>query len=95
MRANAPISKILDTYVLIDAHTVVIDHGYGLLSFYRCLDGDSIVVEEGQIVKRGDEIAGKVGGNCFTDGKTLRYAVTVNSLPVCPYDLWEAPIAFK
>lgn len=82
-------------YTELAGDTVVIDHGYGVLSFFRCLDGESIKVAEGQIVKRGDEIAGKVGGNCFTDGSTLRYAVTVNSVPVNPSDLWEAPIAFK
>lgn len=74
---------------------IVIDHGYGMMSWYHNLDKNSIKVKENDTVKRGDVICEKVGDSGFTNGSTLHQRLTVNGVPVCEYDLWNAGITFK
>ena len=71
---------------------VVIDHGYGLLSWYGNLA--KATVKPGDVVAAGDAIATS-GSTGFTKGNSLHVGLTVFGVPVCPYDLWENPIAFK
>ncbi len=71
---------------------VVVDHGYGLLSWYGNLKKAS--VKTGDMVAAGDVIA-ESGSTGFTKGNSLHVGLTVFGVPVCPYDLWENPIAFK
>lgn len=71
---------------------VVIDHGYGLLSWYGNLAKAS--VKTGDVVAAGDVIA-ESGSTGFTKGNSLHVGLTVFGVPVCPYDLWENPIVFK
>ena len=71
---------------------VVIDHGYGLLSWYGNLA--KATVKTGDVVAAGDAIATS-GSTGFTKGNSLHVGLTVFGVPVCPYDLWENPIAFK
>lgn len=66
--------------------TVVIDHGYGLKSWYMHLSSAS--VKTGDIVATGDTI-GIVGSSGFTNGLCLHYSLSVFGVPVCPYDLWD------
>ncbi len=66
--------------------TVVVDHGFGLKSWYMHLSSAS--VKAGDIVKTGDTI-GIVGSSGFTNGLGLHYSLSVFGVPVCPYDLWE------
>lgn len=71
---------------------VVIDHGYGLLSWYGNLA--KATVKTGDVVAAGDVIATS-GSTGFTKGNSLHVGLTVFGVPVCPYDLWENPIVFK
>lgn len=71
---------------------VVIDHGYGLLSWYGNLA--KATVKPGDVVAAGDAIA-LSGSTGFTKGNSLHVGLTVFGVPVCPYDLWENPIVFK
>ncbi|MBQ7661467.1 MAG: M23 family metallopeptidase [Clostridia bacterium] len=71
---------------------VVIDHGYGLLSWYCNLQKATVNV--GDVVAAGDAIAVS-GSTGFTKGNAVHTALTVFDIPVCPYDLWETPIYFK
>jgi Membrane proteins related to metalloendopeptidases len=66
--------------------TVIIEHGFGLKSLYAYL-GD-VTVKVGDTVKTGD-IIGTVGTTGFTSGYGFQYRLYVNSIPVCPYSLWE------
>ena len=71
---------------------VVIDHGYGLLSWYCNLQ--KVTVNVGDIVAAGDKIATS-GSTGFTKGSAIHTELTVFGVPVCPYDLWETPLYFK
>lgn len=71
---------------------VVIDHGYGLLSWYGNLA--KATVKTGDVVAAGDAIATS-GSTGFTKGNSLHVGLTVFGVPVCPYDLWENPITFR
>ena len=70
---------------------VVVDHGYGLKSWYMNLG--SINVKVGDIVEKGAEL-GSVGNTGFTNdgGVNLHYELTINGVPVCPYSLNEEGI---
>lgn len=65
---------------------VVIDHGFGLKSTYWNMN--SISVNVGDSVKTGDVI-GTVGNTGFTDGKSMKFVLTVFDVPVCVYPLWD------
>ncbi len=60
---------------------LAIDHGYGITTRYGHLD--SILVKEGDKVKRGKKI-GSIGHTGLTTGPHLHYEVRVNSVPVNP-----------
>lgn len=71
---------------------IVVDHGYGLLSWYCNLGKAS--VKTGDIVAAGDVIATS-GSTGFTKGNSLHVGLSVFDIPVCPYDLWETPLTFR
>ncbi|MGD9568204.1 MAG: M23 family metallopeptidase [Sedimentibacter sp.] len=68
--------------LLSPGNTVVIDHGMGLFTSYYHLD--SIAVQKGQKVKKGD-IIGTVGTTGFSTGPHLHYAVSIYNTYVNPY----------
>lgn len=71
----------------VSGKLVVIDHGYGLKSWYMHMD--TITVKVGDIVETGAAL-GTVGSGGFTDGTlTLHHELTVNGVPVEPYFLWN------
>lgn len=67
-------------------YTVVIEHGYGLKTWYYNL-GDT-TVSKGDVVQRGDKI-GETGQTGFCAEAGAHIAMSVGSKFVCPYDTWE------
>ena len=74
---------------LVSGKLVVIDHGFGLKSWYMHLNDISVSV--GDVVEKGTTV-GYVGTTGFTSGYNLHYELTVNGIPVCPYSLNEEGI---
>jgi murein DD-endopeptidase MepM/ murein hydrolase activator NlpD len=60
---------------------LAIDHGYGITTRYGHLD--SILVKEGDKIKRGKKI-GTIGHTGLTTGPHVHYEVRVNGVPVNP-----------
>ena len=73
-------------YTDYSGYTVVIEHGYGLKSWYSHLSKTS--VEVGAKVNRGDAV-GVTGNSGFTSGSGAHVGLTVFNIPVCPYGLWD------
>jgi murein DD-endopeptidase MepM/ murein hydrolase activator NlpD len=74
-------------YFGIYGNTVVLDHGYGLMTLYAHLS--SIGVERGQSVTRGQQIA-RTGQTGLAGGDHLHYAVLIGGHPVNPLEWWDA-----
>jgi murein DD-endopeptidase MepM/ murein hydrolase activator NlpD len=77
---------LLARYFGIYGNTVVLDHGYGLLSLYGHLS--SIAVEEGQSVTRGQEL-GRSGATGLAGGDHLHFTILLQGLPVNPAEWWD------
>ena len=73
-------------YFGIYGNTVVVDHGFGLMSLYGHLS--DIGVKEGQAVKRG-EIVGTTGETGLAGGDHLHYSTLLQGLPVNPAEWWD------
>ncbi len=67
-------------------YTVVIEHGYGLKTWYAHLSGTDVKV--GDVVKQGDVI-GKAGNSGFTATEGVHIGMTIFDVPVCQYALWK------
>ena len=67
--------------------TVVLDHGFGLLSLYCHLS--HIEAKEGEIVSRGDTI-GKTGTTGLAAGDHLHFSMMVHHTFVNPDEWWDA-----
>jgi murein DD-endopeptidase MepM/ murein hydrolase activator NlpD len=63
---------------------LVIDHGYGVITRYG--HNDSIVVREGQRVKRGDTIS-MVGSTGRSTGPHLHYEIRINDVAINPLNM--------
>jgi murein DD-endopeptidase MepM/ murein hydrolase activator NlpD len=74
---------VLARFLGIYGDTVVIDHGYGLMTIYGHLS--SIAVTEGQKVERG-EIVGRTGVTGLAGGDHLHYGVMLAGFPVDPIE---------
>ena len=81
IRAPAP-GKIINTgNYFFNGNTIFIDHGQGLITMYCHMN--SINVEEGQQVERGD-IIGKVGKTGRVTGAHLHWSIIMNKTVVDP-----------
>jgi len=80
-RAAAGGKVVRSGYESLYGNIVVIDHGNGYRTVYAHLS--ERLVEEGDVVRRGDQI-GKVGKTGRATGPHLHYEVHVNGLPVNP-----------
>ena len=67
--------------------TVMIDHGFGLLSMYSHLS--SYDVQEGQIVSKG-EIIGRTGITGLAGGDHLHFSILIHNTFVNPLEWWDA-----
>jgi len=67
-------------------YTVVVDHGWGLKSWYSHLSGSDVMV--GDTVTRG-QVIGASGSTGFTTSSKLNFGLTVFNKPVCPYKIFE------
>lgn len=70
----------------IYGHTVIIDHGLGLMTLYGHLS--SLGVKAGDPVDRGQEI-GRTGATGLAIGDHLHYEVLVHGVSVTPLEWWD------
>jgi murein DD-endopeptidase MepM/ murein hydrolase activator NlpD len=90
--AGAPVAAANDGIVLkaeffgIYGNTVVLDHGYGLLSLYGHLS--SMAVNVGDAVKRGQEI-GRTGATGLAGGDHLHFSMILDAVQVDPKEWWD------
>ena len=70
----------------IYGNTVVIDHGFGLMSLYSHLS--SIEVTEGQPVERG-QVVGRSGETGLAGGDHLHFTMLIHGQAVNPVEWWD------
>ncbi len=68
-------------------NSVLIDHGYGVITTYLHLR--KLLVRNGEMVKRGG-IIGEVGTTGSSTGNHLHFQINVNGIKVDPYDFLES-----
>jgi len=89
-RADVPASNggivVLADYFGIYGNTVVVDHGYGLMSLYAHLS--SISVAKGDRVERGSRL-GSSGATGLAGGDHLHFSFLLRGLPVRPVEWWD------
>lgn len=73
-------------YMIGTGNTVIIEHGYGLKSWYYHMV--SLNTKTGDMVKKGDVI-GLVGSTGFSTGPHLHFAISVNEVYVNPMPFFE------
>lgn len=73
-------------YLGIYGNTVIIDHGYGLMTLYAHLS--SFAVKEGDTVARMQPIA-KTGATGMAGGDHLHFTTMLQGIPVNPIEWWD------
>jgi len=87
---GTPIKAPADGIVTFSGHDstfgnmLVIDHGYGVITRYG--HNDSVLVREGQRIKRGDTIS-TVGSSGRSTGPHLHYEIRINDIAVNPLNM--------
>lgn len=77
---------VLARYFGIYGNTVIVDHGYGLMTLYAHLS--AIDVKDGQAVERG-QVLGRTGATGLAGGDHLHFTVLLNGLPTTPAEWWD------
>jgi murein DD-endopeptidase MepM/ murein hydrolase activator NlpD len=77
---------LLARYFGIYGNSVVLDHGYGLMSLYGHLS--VIDVAKGQEVERGQTL-GRTGATGLAGGDHLHFTMLLGGLPVNPNEWWD------
>ena len=89
-RAEIPAANrgvvVLAEYFGIYGKTVVIDHGYGLMSLYSHLS--EIGVEVGRRLEQGETL-GRTGATGLAGGDHLHFSVLVHGTQVNPLEWWD------
>ncbi len=89
---NAPVTAANSGIVVfagdlgIYGNTIIIDHGYGLMSLYAHLS--DFKVKEGDKVKKG-QIIGITGETGLAFGDHLHFGILVQGLEVTPLEWWD------
>ncbi len=78
---------VMARYFGIYGNTVVVDHGFGLMSLYSHLS--AIAVAEGQEIQKG-EVIGHTGHTGLAGGDHLHFTLMIHGLPVTPLEWWDA-----
>jgi murein DD-endopeptidase MepM/ murein hydrolase activator NlpD len=78
---------VMAGYFGIYGNTVVVDHGFGLMTLYAHLS--SIAVQEGDTVGRGKAL-GRSGATGLAGGDHLHFSFLLQGLPVRPTEWWDA-----
>ncbi len=73
-------------YMDYSGYTVVVEHGYGLKSWYCHMAKTSVNV--GDKLNRGDAV-GVTGSSGFISGAGAHVGLTIFDTPVCQYALWS------
>ncbi len=84
VKAPAGGKVVLTGSLFYQGNTVILDHGYGLFSYYAHLS--AISVKEGDVLTRGD-VLGKVGATGRVTGPHLHWAVKLAEANVDPFSL--------
>ena len=84
VKAPAGGKVVLAGSLFYQGNTVVLDHGYGLFSYYAHLS--EISVKEGDILAQG-KVLGKVGATGRVTGPHLHWAVKLDEANVDPFSL--------
>ncbi|HEY8499462.1 MAG TPA: M23 family metallopeptidase, partial [Clostridia bacterium] len=77
---------LLAEYLIGTGYTVIIEHGYGLKSWYYHMV--ELNTEKDAMVKKGD-IIGYVGSTGFSTGPHLHLSISVNNVYVNPMPFFE------
>ncbi len=77
---------LIADYLIETGNTVVIEHGYGIKSWYYHME--SLNTSRGNMVKKGD-IIGLVGSTGFSTCPHLHFAISVNEVYINPISLIE------
>ena len=75
----------------LSGNTVVVDHGWGMITLYAHLD--RIAATKGQLVERGDTV-GTVGMTGRATGPHLHFGAFIRGVKVDPLQLIEATQGF-
>lgn len=73
---------VVSRYLQLTGNTIMIDHGYGLISYYYHLD--ELKIEEGAMVTQNDFIA-TVGTTGYSTGPHLHFAISLNEIYLNPW----------
>lgn len=84
--ANLGGEVIYADFLDYSGYTVVIEHGYGLKTWYAHMG--SISVKAGDTVKKGD-IIGEAGESGFTNVEGVHIGMTIYDTPICTYAIWK------
>jgi murein DD-endopeptidase MepM/ murein hydrolase activator NlpD len=90
--AHSPIPASNDGKVLwaedlgIYGNCVVIDHGFGLQSFYGHMS--EFLVKKGDMVKKG-QVIGKTGSTGLAGGDHLHFGMQVDGVKINPVEWWD------
>ncbi len=77
---------VLAEYFGIYGNTVVVDHGYGLMTLYAHLS--SIEAQLGKDVERGESL-GRTGETGLAGGDHLHFSIILHGLQVNPLEWWD------
>lgn len=86
----APADGVVILAGMFKAHggTVLVDHGYGVVTAY--LHQRAILVKPGDVLRRGDPI-GEVGSTGGSTGNHLHFQVNIHGTQTSPWDFLEEP----